>query len=53
MTSGRRDILAEFRQDQGVRELFDRGLLQRVNANLTLLSCSPDATAKDPDRTTC
>jgi hypothetical protein len=53
MTSGRRAILAEFRQDQEVRDLFDRGLLQRVNSNLTLLSCSPDATAKDPDRSSC
>ena len=53
MTSGRRDILAEFRQDQDVRDLFDRGLLQRVNSNLTLLSCSPDSTAKDPDRSFC
>ena len=53
MTSGRREILAEFRQDQDVRDLFDRGLLQRVNANLTALSCSPEATAKEPDRSTC
>jgi hypothetical protein len=53
MTSGRREILAEFRQDPDVRDLFDRGLLQRVNANLTALSCSPDTTAKDPDRSLC
>ena len=43
------DVAAE----SWLRDLFDRGLLQRVNSNLTLLSCSPDATAKDPDRSSC
>ncbi len=52
-TSGRREILAEFRQDRDVRDLFDRGLLQRVSASLTQLSCSPEAAGKDPDRSTC
>ena len=57
MSSGRREILSAFRADEEVRTLFDRGLLERVNANLTLLSCSPDATATvtatDPDRSHC
>ena len=53
LSSGRREILAAFRADDDVRQLFDRGLLQRVSANLTLLSCTPEATAKDPDRSSC
>ncbi len=52
--NGQGKILAAYRADEGVRALFDRGLLERVNANLTLLSsCSPEATAKDPDRSPC
>jgi hypothetical protein len=41
-TSGRREILAQFRNDEEVRELFNRGLLQRVTANLALLPCAPE-----------
>jgi len=53
LTSGRREILAAFRSDEDVRQLFDRGLLQRVSANLTLLACTPETAAKDPDRSSC
>lgn len=52
-TSGRREILAEFRSDSGVRDLFDRGLLQRVNTNLTALACSPDVDPLSPEPSTC
>ena len=52
-TSGRREILAEFRTDVGVRELFDRGLLQRVNTNLTALACTADADSQSPGLSTC
>lgn len=52
-TSGRREILAEFRSDATVRDLFDRGLLQRVNTNLTALACSPDVAPQSPEPSTC
>jgi hypothetical protein len=52
-SSGRREILAEFRADPNVRDLFERGLLQRVNANLTLLACAPDVDPQNPDRSLC
>ena len=52
-TSGRREILAEFRSDGAVRDLFDRGLLQRVNTNLTALACSPDVDPQNPERSSC
>jgi hypothetical protein len=44
-SSGRREILAVFRDDEGLRELFNRALLQRVTSNLALLPCEPE-----PDR---
>jgi hypothetical protein len=44
-SSGRREILAAFRDDEGLRELFNRALLQRVTSNLALLPCGPE-----PDR---
>jgi len=49
-SSGRREILAEFRTDTDVRELFNRGLLQRVESNLALLPCEP---APDQQRSSC
>jgi hypothetical protein len=52
-TSGRREILAEFRSDSTVRSLFDRALLQRVNTNLTALACSPDVDSQGPEPSTC
>ena len=38
-TSGRPEIIAEFRASEGVRELFARGLLERASANLASLRC--------------
>ena len=52
-TSGRREILAAFRSDQSIHALFDRGLLQRVQSNLTLLACGADPTIRDTDSPTC
>ena len=46
-SSGRREILAAFRADESIHSLFDQGLLQRVQSNLTRLECTapdqPDA----------
>ena len=49
-TSGRREILAAFRADQGIHSLFDRALLRRVEENPTRLACVPDP---DSERSTC
>ena len=42
-SSGRREILTAFRNDENVQQLFDRGLLQRLTANLETLACAEDA----------
>lgn len=50
-SSGRREMLAAFRTDDKVRDLLNRGLLERVTSNLALLPCEPE----DPEesRATC
>jgi hypothetical protein len=54
-TSGRREILASFRADEGIHSLFDRALLGRVQSNLTRLECGASADADRPEsgRSTC
>jgi hypothetical protein len=46
-SSGRREILAAFRDNEEARELLNRGLLQRVTSNLATLTCDANA---DPDK---
>lgn len=41
-SSGRREILAEFRQDPDVQQLFERGLRVRAESALTTLACGED-----------
>ena len=52
-TSGRREILAAFRNDENVRQLFERGLLQRVTTNLAALACTDDRERGEPGDTSC
>lgn len=49
-TSGRRQILAAFRADQGIHNLLEQALLRRGLENVARITCAPDL---DSERSSC
>jgi hypothetical protein len=52
-SSGRRQILAQFRSDQSIHTLFDQALLGRVQSNLTRLECTAETGLQESDPPVC